>query len=353
MEIIKSFLDNFWNERTLPELILAISIAIILHLISPFISYAIIKIFNFNKSKREIRKNAFYLPIKSFFRVLGIYSAIVFLRPTFNFSNSFMDMATKIFKMIVIITTASGLANSINKKSKFLEAIKDKSEKEIDDTSTKFIIRVLRIVIYTIATFMVIVELGYTNVLTGLGLGTIVVTLAAQNVIKDMLGGFMIFIERPYKIGDFIKVKGILGTVEDINFRCTRIRTIEKVLVEVPNAEVTIDVIENYSKMPDRRYDTEIELLLNTDLEKVKSIKGQIIDFLNQSSYVIENTTDVFFTEITSNGLKLRIYCYLNTGDYREYMMLKDMINTEIISIIRRNNVGLAYDTKTIEIKNT
>ena len=160
-------------------------------------------------------------------------------------------------------------------------------------------------------------------------------------------------VERPYKIGDFIKVKGILGTVEDINFRCTRIRTIEKVLVEVPNAEVTIDVIENYSKMPDRRYDTEIEVLLNTDLEKVKSIKGQIIDFLNQSSYVIENTTDVFFTEITSNGLKLRIYCYLNTGDYREYMMLKDMINTEIISIIRRNNVGLAYDTKTIEIKNT
>lgn len=353
MEIIKSFLDNFWNERTLPELTLAISIAVILHLISPFISYAIIKIFNFSKNKREIKKNAFYIPIRSFFRVLGIYSAIIFLRPTFNLSDSFIDAATKIFKMVVIITTASGLANSINKKSKFLETLKDKSQKEIDDTSTKFIIRVLRIVIYIVAALIIISELGYTNILTGLGLGTLVVTLAAQNIIKDMLGGFMIFLQRPYKIGDYVRIKGIQGTVEDINFRCTKIRTIDKILVEIPNAEVTIDVIENMSRMQDRRYSTEIELVLNTDLKKIKDIKKQILEYLKQSSYVLEDTFDVFFTDITANGLKIKIYCYLNTPDYREYMMLKDMINTEIISIIRKNNVDLAYDTKTIEIKHT
>ena len=87
-------------------------------------------------------------------------------------------------------------------------------------------VRGIKFLIYAIAVFIIIFEMGYdlSGLITGLGIGSVVLTLAAQDMIKSLLGGFFIFTDKPFKVGDFIKFSTYEGTVEDITFRSTKIR---------------------------------------------------------------------------------------------------------------------------------
>ena len=156
IEIIKNL-----NAETMVDLVIAIAILAVLDIFSPLFSYLILKVFNLDKSKKQIKNNPFYMPLKAFFKVTGVYVAILFVRPTFELTDEFMNLVTKIYKVIVTITIANSLANSMTKKSRFIRAIRDKSEKEINDASAKMMIRVIKVLIYVVATFIVFYEIGY------------------------------------------------------------------------------------------------------------------------------------------------------------------------------------------------
>lgn len=354
MNNIVDFLVNL-NQETIINLIIALGIIAVFDILSPLFSYAVIKIFNFSQSKEKIKKNAFYLPLNSFFRVLGIYLGIILIKPIFNFSEETMHMLTKIFKITVILTTAVGLSRSITRNSKFISTIKRRSEREIDDTTAKFMVRFIRIAIYIIAIFMIITDLGYNlnGLITGLGLGSVVVTLAAQDVIKNLFGGIVIFADKPFKVGDYIKFGKYEGTVEDITFRSTKLRTLENSIAQIPNAEVSSTTVVNISKIQNRRYTLDLGLVLNTSLEKMKKLEINIFDYLANEEIVVEDSQNVFFKEIGSSEYKLFIYCYLKVVEYEHYLAAKEKLNYEIMKIVNKNNIELAYETKTIEIKNT
>ena len=117
----------------------------------------------------------------------------------------------------------------------------EKLDKDIDDATTKFMVRGIKFLIYAIAVFIIIFEMGYdlSGLITGLGIGSVVLTLAAQDMIKSLLGGFFIFTDKPFKVGDFIKFSTYEGTVEDITFRSTKIRTLSNSVVQVPNSLIS------------------------------------------------------------------------------------------------------------------
>ncbi len=353
MENIISFFTSM-NKETGLNLIIAIGIVAVLRLLSPLFSYVIIKIFNLHKSGEKIKHNAFYIPLISFFRILGIYSAIMFLRPTLNLSNETVNIVTKIFRISVILTTATGLSKSLTKNSRLVRKFKEKSEKDMDDTSINFILRVVRAVIYIIAGFMIIADLGYdlSGLITGLGLGSVVVTLAAQDTIKNLFGGIIIFLDKPFKVGDYIKFGTYEGTVEDITFRSTRVRTLENSVAQIPNSEISSTTVVNLSRIEKRRYTLNLGLILDTELVKMETLKQEILEYLDNRRTVLPDSANVFFTEIKSSEFNISIYCYLNTIEYTEFLEEKEIINYKIMEIVRKNNIELAYDTKTIEIKN-
>ena len=208
MKNILQILENFDNQ-TLIHLLISIVILAFFDILSPIFSYLILRIFNTKKKSKDIKDMALYVPIRSFFRLTGLFLAIIYLKPTLGFSDTFMVIATKIYKILVTIATAVGLANSMTKKSRVVKKIKEKSDKDIDDATTKFMVRGIKFLIYAIAVFIIIFEMGYdlSGLITGLGIGSVVLTLAAQDMIKSLLGGFFIFTDKPFKVGDFIKFR--------------------------------------------------------------------------------------------------------------------------------------------------
>ena len=348
IEIIKNL-----NAETTMDLIIAIVVLAIFDIFSPIFTYVILKLFNFKKSKKEIKDNTFYMPLKSFFRVTGIYLAIVLVRPTFELTDKFMEIAEKVYKVIVTITIANSFANSITKKSKFVKIIKTRSDKDFNDGTTKLLVRILRVIIYIVATFIVFAEIGYdlSGLVTGLGLGTAVLTLAMQDMIKNLLGGFVIYTDKPFKVGDYVKVQNYEGTVEDMTLMSTRIRSGDDTIVQIPNSLIASVSVENFSKMRRRRFLLNLDIEESTDVNKIDDLKKKIYQSLMKNENVLKETVLINFTEIAESSFRILIVFYFNVTSYVEYLELKDNVNKEIISILNQEKVSLAYDTKTIELK--
>lgn len=344
---------NNLNAQTIMDLVIAIAILVIVDFLSPFFSYIILKMFNFSKTKKQIKNNPFYSALNAFFKVTAVYVAILFVKPTFELSDEFMALAKKIYKVLVTITIANSLANSMTKKSRFIKVIKDKSDKEMNDASTKMMVRIIKALIYVVAVFIVFYEIGYdlSGLITGLGLGTVVLTLAAQDTVKSLLGGFIIFADKPFKVGDYIKIQSYQGTVEDMTLRSTRIRELDDSIVQIPNSVIASASIENLSKMRRRRYTLNLDIVEDTTPEKIVKLKQRIFESLMKNENVLKDTISIYFTEIAESSFRIAIIFYFDVTDYTEFLELKDGVNRDIITVLNEEKISLAYDTKTIEIK--
>ncbi len=351
MTKISEWISNLNAEITM-ELIVAIMIIAVLDIFSPLFSYIIIKIFNFKSKTNDIKKNPFYKPLKSFFRVLGIYIAIIYLKPVLGISEEVMQTTTKIFKIIVILTTAIGLAQSITSDSIFIKRIKDKSDKEMGKSTINFIVKIIRAVIYIIAGFMIISELGYNlgGLVTGLGLGSVVLTLAAQDTLKNLFSGIMIALDDPFKVGEYIKFDNFEGTVEDITFRSTRLRTLENTVAQVPNSVISNTTVINVSRMKKRLFNFELNIVFETDLNKLRILQNKILSYLSNNEMVIKDSANVYLKNVNINSYNLSGYCYLDVTDYDEYWAVQSELNYGIMNVVNNSDVELAHDTKIIKV---
>ena len=351
-------LVDFWNRLTsieIVDIIIAIGIIVFFRIFSATFSYMIIRIFKIKSKKaKEIKESAFFKPLKVFFIILGIYLAIVFLKAPLKINDQVMDIVTKTFKIISVIEFAVGLANSFTAKTILGKKLRKSLSQKMDDTVFEFVLKITRVFIYVIAIFLIlaILEINLTGLIAGLGLGGVIITLAAQDTAKNLFGGLVIFIDKPFVVGDWIEMDKYEGTIEDITFRTTRIRTFENALVNIPNAIIADASVTNWSKMEKRRYKTNLCVELDTPLEKLELLKTRIEKMLQERESVFDDSIIVRFDQITDNGINILIYTYTNSVDYASYLKEVEDINMKIMKILNEEHIELAYDTKTVYVKN-
>lgn len=336
------------------QIAIAIGIILVFRILSSILSKIIIKILRTkNKEKTDVRKNPFYKPLKTIFTFIGIYVALNFLKQEMTISIELEAIINKIIKIAMIIFVAKAFGESLDEKNGIFTKLKTKRNKEIDSGTISVILKAIRIIIYIIAAFMVISELGYniSGFITSLGIGGVVITLAAQDTAKSLIGGALIILDKPFKVGDYIKVATFEGTVEEITFRSTNIRTLENSVLHIPNSEMSISAIINYNEMEKRRYFSRLTLELSTKLEKVEEVKNQIQQMLQSRTDIIQDSINVKFENISANGMDLLIIAYINETNYGKFLEIKEQINYAVMAILQNQGVELAYNTQTIYVK--
>ena len=355
MEQINEFIDKISSIEIL-DILIALGIIIFFRVFSGSFSYIIVKLFKIKaKTKKDIKESAFYKPLKVFFIIFGIYLAAVFLKRPLNIDTNVMQVITKGFQVIAIIAFANGLANSFTQDSKVVNQLKKKMNKEVSDNMFEFILKLIRVLIYIVAGFIVItfvLGINLNGLIAGLGISGVILTLAAQDTAKNLIGGLVIFIDKPFVVGDCIEMENYEGTIEDITFRTTRIRTYENALLNIPNSIIADAAVINWSKMEKRRYKTNLCLELDIPLEKLELLKEKIKKMLESRESVYDDSIIVKFDKITESGINVLIYTYTDSVDYTSYLSEVEDINMKIMKILREENVKLAYDTKTVYIKN-
>jgi len=332
------------------DILITIAIIIFFYIFSSGLSYILIRIFKRKKTDKErIKKMPFYKPLKIFFIVLGVFLATRVLQ----IQGKAMDIIEMVFKIICVILFAKALAGCFNDDSKTMRKLQKKFMTEADDNRINFIYKIIRCVIYIIAILAVIALLGINlnTILAGLGIGSVVITLAAQDTAKNLFGGVMILIDKPFVIGDWVQTPNYEGIVEDISFRSTGIRTFDNSLVNIPNGVLSNEAVINWSKMEKRKYKLDLKLPLDTPVDVIQRITSKIYFMLINHPNVINDDTYVKFDEIDPDGVSIMIYVFTNSVDYGSYLNAKEHINKNILEILEKEGVDLAYPTSTVLVK--
>ena len=344
------------NQMThLIDIWIAIGIFLLFRIFSSPLSYIIIRMFKFKEKKiSKIKESAFYQPLRVFFVVLGIYLAIVFLKEPFSISDKVMQIATKVFKIVSILTFAKGFAKSFTIESTFVKKMQSKINQKVEDSMFQFGLKIVRVIIYLVAGFLIITELGFNlnGLVAGLGIGGIIITLAAQDTAQNLFAGLVIFLDKPFMVGDWIEMDPFEGTIEDITFRSTRLRTFENALVNIPNSIIANSSIINWSKMEKRRYKMNLCIEMDTPLEKLEKFKTRVQEMLASREAIYDNSIVVKFDTISENGLNVLICSFTDSVDYTSFIAEKEEINMKIMNILKEEEIQLSYDTKTVYVKN-
>lgn len=342
------------NVEVVIQIIIAIGVIFVFRILSSVVSSIIIKMLRpKGNEKVSVKKNPFYLPLRTIFTFVGIYIALNIIKNATTISPDIQSILDKGIKILLILFVAKAFGEGLDEKNKVFVKIRDKSNRDIDKSTMNAILRITKIAIYVLAGFMVISELGYniSGFITGLGLSSVVITLAAQDTAKSLIGGLAIFLDKPFKVGDYIKVDQYEGTVEEIRFRTTSIRTLENTVLHVANSEMSVSAIINYSEMEKRRYYAKLVLEFGTSLKKVELVKNKINSMLMQMDEIEKETIMINFQEISDNGMDLVVIAYINRTNYAEYLDIKEEINYNIMKILESENVEMAYNTQTMYLK--
>ena len=179
-------------------------------------------------------------------------------------------------------------------------------------------------------------------VLAGLGVGGLALALAAQSTIENFLGGLTLFADRPVRVGDFCKFGDKLGVVEEIGLRSTRVRTLARTLVTVPNAEFAKLHLENYTKRDQMWYHPRLQLRYETTEDQIRYILVEVRKILYAHPKVSPDPARIRFVAFGSYSLDLDIYAYIEVTDYGEFLEVSEDLNLRIMGIVKKAGTGLA-----------
>lgn len=196
-------------------------------------------------------------------------------------------------------------------------------------------------------------ELGFPaySVLAGLGVGGLAVALAARDSIANLLGSLLIMLEKPFRIGHTIRVGGSEGTVEDVGFRSTRIRTLDNSLISIPNNAVVNATVENLSLRAMRRQRFFVQVTYDTPREKVEELVAGIRRLILEHPLTNKSNFQVRFNNFSESSLDILVMFYFDLQDYTIELAEREAILLRVMDLVNEMGVAFAFPTRTLQIE--
>jgi MscS family membrane protein len=227
-------------------------------------------------------------------------------------------------------------------------------EKEVDPTTVDAIAKLLKVSVVITSILVVLQTLGFSisGVVAFGGIGGMAVGFAAKDLLANFFGGLTIYLDRPFAVGDWVRSpdRDIEGTVENIGWRLTRIRTFDKRPLYVPNSTFTTIAVENPSRMLNRRIYETIGIRYD-DAGKMKTIVDKVKDMLrNHPEIDTDKTLIVNFNAFAPSSLDFFVYTFTKTTDWVYFHEVKQDVMLKIIDIIEKEDAECAFPTSTIHL---
>ena len=209
--------------------------------------------------------------------------------------------------------------------------------------------RLLKAAVVIAAGLMLLHGVGanLTAILTGLGVGGIAVALGAQKTLENLFGGMMIISDEPMRVGDFCRLGDQMGTVEDIGLRSTRIRTTSRTVVAIPNGQLALMNIENFSVRDKFWFRHMIGLRYETTEEQLKYVLAEIRKILREHSRVEPEDARIRFIGFGSSSLDLEIFAYIKASGMPEFLAVQEHLLLRVMEILAKSGTGIAFPSQT------
>jgi len=227
---------------------------------------------------------------------------------------------------------------------------------DLDDNLLPILKRLINIAIIIIASIMVIEKLGYniSTLVAGVGLGGLAFALAAQDLIGNFFGGIAILTDKPFKVGDRVRVgTSVDGFVREIGLRTTRVETRGGTILVVPNRQIVDSILENVTHEKERRMDMMLGLEYGTSEKKLQEAKSIIIKNINKVDGLDHEKHTVTFAAFAASSLDIKVTYWINEKglDTFDYWDLQDELLMGIKRDFEKAGISFAFPTQTLHIK--
>jgi MscS family membrane protein len=187
-----------------------------------------------------------------------------------------------------------------------------------------------------------------TTLVAGLGVGGIAVALAAQKTVENLFGGFTLYADRPIQVGDFGRFGNLVGTVEEIGLRSTRIRTLDRTLVSIPNGEFSAMHIETFAARDRIRFFSMIGLRYETTPDQLRHVLVEIRRLLYSHERLTNDPARIRFVGYGAYSLDLELFAYADTADWNEFLGIREDLLLRIMDIVADSGTGFAFPSQTL-----
>ncbi len=288
-------------------------------------------------------------PIVAFVIILGFYMAYEQL----NLSEYYYGLFSRITKNMFTIVFAWFLI-------RFLDALARNYARPAGPSAEGLrthVISLSRLItkysLIALTSIIVISNFGYnvTSLIASLGIGGLAVALAAQEILKNILGGFVIMFDQPFRIGEWVVVNDTEGVVQEIGLRSTRIKTFRGEFITIPNHYITESMICNFNKYTDTRETITLVLDRNTSIEKLEQAKSIITDALEHTERVVPRSFELKFVGYNDLGIELFIGYNIEIETPAQKRKIRDQAFTQIKKNFDAENILVAVPVRVLDFR--
>jgi small-conductance mechanosensitive channel len=280
--------------------------------------------------------------------VLGI--TLLFILKVVSPQAYLQEVATYILKAIILIGIINfGLKFSLM-ISFFLEKKAQKTKGKFDDLLAQVIGKALKIIVYTVG-FIVgadLFGLPLNSIITGLGIGGIAVAMAAKDTIANIFGFITIVTDRPFSIGDWVRIQSNEGTVEKLGFRSTQIRTFYNSVISIPNSTFLNSSVDNMGLRKYRRFSTNLSLTYSSEADDIESFCEGVRELIRQHPQTRKDYFFVHLNNLSDSSLDIMLYCFFEVESWNEELAARHRLLVDILRLAKQLSVNFAFPTQTL-----
>lgn len=360
---MNDFLDQVWLDNTIRSYLIVGLIILFVIIVKKYVAHSVATIiFHFIKRIwQDVDKKSFTsLVSKPLGFFLAIFVAIVSLYKL-KFPHqldidiyrlTLKELIHTIASLVLIISFIRLLLRIIDFIAIILHIRADRTHDTTDNQLVIFFKDFFKVVICIIGLLMILkYTFGYkiTNLLTGLSIVGAAIALALRESLENLIASFIIFFDKPFSMGDVVKIQNFTGTVEKIGLRSTRIRTDQKTFITVPNKQMVDSILDNLTLRSQRKGELKLEIGLSTPSPVLEQLIAGIRRITGRAE--IENST-VLLNDITSSAFIILVDYFTGPVTQAEFNQIKEDVNFEILKLMEEMRVEIAGASTDVRIAN-
>lgn len=348
------YMDEIWHKTflgvTMGQYIEALISFIIVLVVGKIIIFIVLKYLKrFSEKGQNNFDRQIYSALNRPLNFLIVIAAIGAFVQHLHFTGSLGILADRFLSSLVTICFFWFVINLILPLDFLFKRWKARLSKPIVDWMIRFW-RIL-LVFTAIASVLQIWGIKIGPMIAGLGLFSVALALGAQNLFKNLIAGIVILAERRFVIGERIAANGVDGVVEHIGFRSTRIRTLDKIPVYVPNSTFSDQALTNYAGQSNRKLNWNFGLVYGTTSKQLQTIVKELREYIKATPDFIYDDNVVYVTSFGDSSINILVNVLIVTADYTQFMRAQQNLIYKIMELVENNGSDFAFPSQSLYIE--
>ncbi|MFT6872385.1 MAG: MscS family membrane protein [Roseivirga sp.] len=331
-----------------------ITLGFLLHILLKFIIRTILVRLMHRIGKIDLARDIL-IPAAKPFSLMLVAEMGVILVPTIQLPVYITSALILIGRALVPLFATIFFYKLVDVLGMYFEKMAQRSANTLDDQLAPLIRKILRVFVVLVGIIAILnsIRVDIWPLLTGLSIGGLAFALAAQDTLKNFFGSVMIFVDRPFQIGDWVTSGEIDGTVEEVGFRSTRIRTFRDSVMYVPNSLISNSMVDNHGLRKYRRFFTKLSITYDSPAKLVKVFVKGIEQIVMEHPQTRKDYHNIFLNDYAASSLDVMLYIFFEVPDWNAELRCRQEIMLEVNSLAEHLGVRFAFPTQTLMIEQT